>query len=294
MASVKARELSFSVNAMELAAQAWGDGQGLPVLALHGWLDNSASFDFLAPRLSGLNLVALDMAGHGQSSHRPGVGAYSFWDDIQDIFAVADALGWQQFYLLGHSRGAIIGALAAASFPERILGLVMLEGLLPEPLRAQDAPTQLANALKGLKLQANKTPSIYPSLDMAISARERGMFPLGRQAAEAITLRGTKAVAEGYCWTSDPRLLAPSPLRLSREQVDAFVGSLAVANLLILAAEGLPKLYANYLNELARFKQINMQLLAGGHHLHMEAQAPEVAEKIQHFFANFIYAETGR
>ncbi len=293
MTSIRARELCFSVNAMEFAARAWGNETGLPVLALHGWLDNSASFDMLAPYLQELNLVALDMAGHGRSGHRPGMGAYSFWDDIQDIFAVAEALGWHKFFLLGHSRGAIISGLAAAAFPERICGLAMIEGLLPEPVRAEDAPTQLANALKGLALQLGKAPNIYPSLELAISARERGMFPLGREAARAITERGTKAVGDGVCWTFDPRLLAPSPLRLSCEQVDAFVGHISVPNLLLLADQGLPKLYPNYLKELSRFKQIDMHLLEGGHHLHMEEQVSLVGEKLMQFFAQFNVAGSG-
>lgn len=284
MSNAPKKELRFSVNGMELAAQSWGNGQGLPVLALHGWLDNSASFDFLAPHLQGLNLVALDMAGHGRSGHRPGQGAYSFWDDIQDIFSAADELGWDKFFLLGHSRGAIISALAAASFPERILGLALIEGLMPEPARAQDAPQQLANALKGLKAQLAKSRTLYPNLELAISARERGMFPLSRPAAEAITMRGVKQEAGGYCWASDPRLLAPSPVKLSREQIDVFIQGVVSPNLLLLADKGLPQIYPNYLHELKRFTQINYQLLEGGHHLHMEQQAPLVATKIQQFF----------
>ena len=91
------RELRFTVNGMNFAAQEWGDSTQLPVLALHGWLDNAASFYALAPRLNNLHIVALDMAGHGQSEHRPGHMAYTPWDDINDILAVADHLGWERF-----------------------------------------------------------------------------------------------------------------------------------------------------------------------------------------------------
>ncbi|KAG1587997.1 hypothetical protein G6F46_014705 [Rhizopus delemar] len=42
-------------------------GEGPRVLALHGWLDNAASFVPLAPHLSSLQLVAIDLPGHGHS-----------------------------------------------------------------------------------------------------------------------------------------------------------------------------------------------------------------------------------
>src|SRR5690625_7580011 len=104
----------------------------MPVLALHGWLDNSASFNVLAPQLKNLHLVALDLAGHGQSDHRPGSAPYNIWEDVAEIFAVADQLGWSRFALMGHSRGAMISMLAAGTFRERISHRAMFECLSME------------------------------------------------------------------------------------------------------------------------------------------------------------------
>ena len=64
-----------------------GGSSGSPVLALHGWLDNSASFDRLAPLLPGLRLVALDLPGHGRSEHRAASAAYHFVDWVADVLA---------------------------------------------------------------------------------------------------------------------------------------------------------------------------------------------------------------
>lgn len=287
--SFSPRELRFSVNGMNFAAQEWGDATQLPVLALHGWLDNAASFFALAPRLKNLHIVALDMAGHGRSEHRPGQMAYSAWDDINDILAVADYLGWERFALLGHSRGAIIGTLAAGTFPERFIALGLVEGLLPEPARAEDAPKQLASAIQGLRVQQQKTPSIYPDMNIAIKARERGMFPLGHEAAKALTERGVIAQADGgVSWSTDPRLLAPSMIKLSREQLNSFINRVSAPIKLLLADEGLPKLYVNYLEEVARFAHVNCEMLSGGHHLHMEKEVDAVAEKLNIYFSQFI------
>ncbi len=286
--SSRPRELRFTVNGMNFAAQEWGDPTQLPVLALHGWLDNAASFFALAPRLNNLHIIALDMAGHGQSEHRPGQMAYTPWDDINDILAVADHLGWDRFVLLGHSRGAIIGTLAAGAFPERFIALGLVEGLLPEPARPEDAPKQLASAIQGLRVQQQKTPSVYPDIKMAIKARERGMFPLGHVAATALTERGVVAQAGGVSWSTDPRLLAPSMIKLSREHLQAFVNHIRAPIKLLLADGGLPTLYANYLEEVEQFAHVNYEVLSGGHHLHMEQEVDLVAEKLNEFFSQFI------
>ncbi|MGK2915619.1 MAG: alpha/beta fold hydrolase, partial [Porticoccaceae bacterium] len=104
-------EHRFVRQGLTLAAREWGDPEGLPVLALHGWLDNCGSFAVLAPLLIGVRLVALDLAGHGLSSHRSADATYNIWQDVGDVHAVAEQLGWENFALLGHSRGAMIATL---------------------------------------------------------------------------------------------------------------------------------------------------------------------------------------
>ncbi len=61
--SAHVEEIRLSLGHIELAAHLFGPEDGLPVIALHGWLDNANSFARLAPQLKGLRLVALDLAG---------------------------------------------------------------------------------------------------------------------------------------------------------------------------------------------------------------------------------------
>jgi pimeloyl-ACP methyl ester carboxylesterase len=88
---------------------------GLRVLALHGWLDNAASFVPLAAQLPGLELVAIDLPGHGHSAHLPIGAVYTTPAAITHVLDVADALGWDRFTLIGHSMGAGIASPSAAS-----------------------------------------------------------------------------------------------------------------------------------------------------------------------------------
>lgn len=280
------RALNIAIHGMQFAAQAWGNPEHRPVLALHGWLDNSASFFALAPQLDDIYLVAIDMAGHGQSSYRPGMAAYNIWEDIAEIFAIADVLGWDRFGLLGHSRGAIIAALAAGTFPERITHLGLIEGLLPEPANSAETPNQLAMSIQSLYSASSKPRSIYPTLELAIKARERGLFPLSYSAAKALTERGLIAVQEGYHWSTDQRLLVPSAIKLLPEQFSAFIHRITAPVKLVVAQEGLPKRYPNFLNAVQHYPNVEMVLLPGGHHLHMEQEVDAVAAVLNPFFSS--------
>lgn len=95
--SAPARDIRLSLPHIELAAQVYGPEDGRPVLALHGWLDNANSFARLAPKLTGLRIVALDLAGHGYSGHRPIGAGYALWDYAHDVLQAADHLGGSAF-----------------------------------------------------------------------------------------------------------------------------------------------------------------------------------------------------
>ena len=105
------REVFLDIPLGRIAALRAGDPNGPKVLALHGWLDNAASFSRLAPLLDGVRIVALDLPGHGHSDHRPLGAAYNIWDYAHDVLQTAEQFGWRRFSLLGHSMGAIVCVL---------------------------------------------------------------------------------------------------------------------------------------------------------------------------------------
>lgn len=271
-------QLNIHAQGMTFAAQAWGDPASPPVLALHGWLDNSASFYRLAPLLSNHYVVALDTAGHGLSDHRRHQEPYNIWQDVGEVFAIADEMGWEQFALLGHSRGAIISTLCAGTFPERITHLGLLDGFMPQPVPPEKAPEQLAKSI--IENRQVKTHSVYKDRQLMVRARMVGLWALSSEAAGALVERGSKAVEGGYCWRSDPRLTTASALKLSPEQVAAFVNRVQAPAKLILAEEGL---LSRFEDALAVPESWSMERLPGNHHFHMEEQVEDISGILNRF-----------
>ncbi|MGH8029957.1 MAG: alpha/beta fold hydrolase, partial [Arenimonas sp.] len=142
-----ASEITLASARGPLAALRWNEGAPVRVLALHGWLDNAASFAPLAPHFDGIELVALDLPGHGGSAHRAPGHDYVFVDWIHDVLDALDALGWERAVLLGHSMGGGIATLVAAAAPARVERLALLEALGPIGGRAEDAVARLRQAV---------------------------------------------------------------------------------------------------------------------------------------------------
>lgn len=279
-------EVRFSLPHIEVAGKVWGEPGGLPVIALHGWLDNAATFDRVAPALEGVHLVALDLPGHGLSGHMPATG-YSLWQQAASVLQVAEDLGWERFALLGHSMGAIISGILAGSLPERIIGAAMIDGLMPFTSEADDAPRQMARFFKSSLQLGSKRKPIYDSADKAISARVLGgTTPISREAAGCLVERGLMPHDGGWTWRTDPQLMLPSPLRLTQRHAVSFIENISAPACLVLANQGVMHKHPEVLNRIDAFEHLQVHRIDGGHHLHLEAQAPEVAAILKDFYTS--------
>lgn len=281
--STPVEEVRLSLPHIELAAHLFGPEDGLPVIALHGWLDNANSFARLAPKLQGLRIVALDMAGHGHSAHRPTGAGYALWDYVFDVLQVAEQLGWKRFALLGHSLGAIVSLVLAGALPERVTHLGLIDGVIPPTASGENAAERLGMALQAqLNLQDKRKP-VYSTLDRAVEARMKGVVAVSREAAELLAQRGLMPVPGGYTWRSDSRLTLASPVRLTEEQAMAFVRRVSCPTQLVVAADGMLAKHSELLSQLP----LTVTTLPGGHHLHLndESGAVLVADCFNRFFS---------
>lgn len=278
------QEFSAMANGRRICGLRWPNNpNALPTLALHGWLDNAASFSLLAEQLATLDVWAVDLPGHGLSEHRPPPGSYNLWDDLLDILALADQLGWQRFNLLGHSRGALIATLLAATMPERIARVVLLDAVWPMPVPAEQAPAILRKHLLDQRSYTNKKLPRYPSVTAAIKARQKATGS-SITAATLIVERGVAIAADGSVgWRSDPRLTLGSAFKLSEQQSRAFVAAIVAPTLILLAKNGYARI-EGIEQQLSQFPEVSCKVLPGGHEFHIEEPC-SVAPLVANFLA---------
>ncbi|WP_329742288.1 alpha/beta hydrolase [Dyella sp. A6] len=263
-------ERRIALPHLQLAALTWGEAQRPPLLALHGWLDNAASFARLAPLLAmDRQVIALDLPGHGHSDHLPPGLGYGMPDYVRCVLDAADALALSRFELLGHSLGAGIASLVAAAAPSRVQRLWLIEGLGP---LADDGRQTLDRFRKAFAAAPASGKSLrrFRDIDQAASARAIASgLPAGL--ARPIIERGLRATPEGWHWRSDPRLVRPTPIRLAETQIRALLAGIEAPTSLLLSRPTTPYLPATQMRERAScVPQIALAHMDGGHHLHLE------------------------
>ena len=278
------RDFGIEIPLGRVAALRGGTEGATPVLALHGWLDNAASFVPLARHLDGIDLVAVDLPGHGRSAHLATGADYSFYGSVNVVLDIADALGWKRFALLGHSMGAGIGSLVAAASPQRVARLVAIEALGALAEAPERTAIRMREAVAAARALPRKSLRVFPLLEPAIRARMQANA-LSEPVARLLVERGTRQVEGGFVWSSDPRLTLPSFTRLTEAQVRDLVAGIECPVRVIHASPAQPYLPDPVRRaHAAALRDGELIVIPGGHHLHME-QPAEVAAAIGDFLA---------
>lgn len=264
-----------------------GRAQAPKLLALHGWLDNAASYVPLAPWFDGFDLVAPDLPGHGASAHLPAAAEYTLVTAARAALAVADALGWERFHLLGHSLGGATASFVAAAVPQRVDKLLLIEALgsLAEP--EQRVGARLREAFAGMAALGGKQLRVFSDIATAIRARMLAN-DLSEPVARLLVERGVAPVrgeggAAGFVWRSDPRLTLTSALRMSEEQMRWLIRAIDSPTCMVWADPAqsyMPDAVRRERATLLRDGELHTR--AGTHHLHME-QPQVVGELFREF-----------
>ena len=278
----EAREVEIATRHLTLHSLQFGTGPQR-VLALHGWLDNAASFQNLAPLLRDVEIVALDLPGHGHSDHRPRGDGYYFVDYVAVVVEAADALGWDRFSFLGHSLGAGIASIAAPMLAGRIEKLALIEGLGPLVVPDDEAPERLLQALSKRRATRLKSPPCYPTIDAAVQARH-AVSDMQPESVRILVERNLREIEGGYTWRTDPQLRLGSLLYLTEAQVRAFLQRIAVPTLLVRGDRSTIFDQEKFSNRCTAVTGIEIVDLPGGHHLHLD-NPESVAAAVNAFFS---------
>jgi pimeloyl-ACP methyl ester carboxylesterase len=194
----------FELRGLRCHVRRWPGDARRRVVLLHGWMDVSASFQFLADALATeWDIYAPDWRGYGLSEWS-GADCYWFPDYIADLDQLLDRIQPDApVNLVGHSLGGNVAGLYAGIRPERVAKLVNLEGFGMAPTRPDQAPRRYARWLEELRVAPRLRP--YESYAALADRMQQNNPRLARERAEFLARHwGAQDAAGGVVLRSDP------------------------------------------------------------------------------------------
>ncbi|MCH2547648.1 MAG: alpha/beta hydrolase, partial [Alphaproteobacteria bacterium] len=152
-----------------IAFYEWGSPHAPVIICIHGLTRNGRDFDFLARALcNDYRVIAIDVAGRGNSDKLSDLRWYDNGIYMQDILALTERMNIQQFDWIGTSMGGIIGMMIASLVPNKITRLILndIGALIPK------------EGLMRIGQYVGKQP-LFPSLYEADAYMRKIMQPFG-------------------------------------------------------------------------------------------------------------------
>ncbi len=230
-----------TIRGLNYHVRRWGNPVGCPIWLLHGWMDVSASYQFLADSLLAinpeLNLYAPDWRGFGLTD-APLVGgfyndAYWFPDYLADLDALlshyhSDA----NIDLIAHSMGGNVAMLYAGARPDRVKHLVNLDAIGLSDGHAEQAPKRYAKWLDELRTPECFAP--YGTLDGVVSRLQKNNPRLPLDKAKFLAPHWSKHGGDGK-WhiQGDPAHKRSNPIVYRAAEVMACWAAITAPVLLV-------------------------------------------------------------
>ena len=117
-----------------LAVFRYGDGQGEPVLLIHGVTSSNRAFQLFADELiaRGKTPYAVDLRGRGDSNSLP--GPFGMAQHAKDMVEVINHFKWNRPDVIGHSMGGFVTAALVGLYPEQVGNVIFADGGIPLPM----------------------------------------------------------------------------------------------------------------------------------------------------------------
>ncbi|KAG8235445.1 hypothetical protein J437_LFUL015793 [Ladona fulva] len=292
-----AEEIEIPVPWGYIRGKWWGPRHIKPIIGLHGWQDNAGTFDKLAPLLpSDISLLAIDLPGHGRSSHFPcGQNYFLYWDGLMVVRRIVKHFKWNKISIIGHSLGGGIGFLYAGSYPDEIDHLVCID--IAGPVIADDkkrVPNTrvIIDKLLGYEKSLDKVFPAYTYEEAADLVMNAYQGSLTRESCEILMKRGLEKSQDGkgFHFSRDVRLKFAGLGYLHKELIMEYAANIRCKVLNIKGKPGMvfdkEEFYREVLEKLKDSAQhFEFHEVPGTHHLHLN-NPENVAPIILKFLGN--------
>lgn len=282
--------LFLQVRGLRYHVRRWPGNAQRRMLLLHGWMDVSASFQFLVDALrADWEVLAPDWRGYGLTEWGRS-DCYWFPDYLADLDALLDQLQpGEPVDLVGHSLGGNVACLYAGVRPARIRRLVNLEGFGMSVTHPQQAPERYARWLDELRHAKGFRP--YAGFAALADRLQRGNPRLTRERAEFLARHWGRELHDGQVeLRGDPAHKIVYPVLYRFEEARACWREVTAPVLWVDASEskalervGLDA--AQYAERRAAFRDLRYETLQdAGHMLHHD-QPGALASLIEEFLS---------
>jgi pimeloyl-ACP methyl ester carboxylesterase len=288
---MKASESLFlPVRGLRYHVRRWPGNARRRLVLLHGWMDVSASFQFLVDALRGdWEVLAPDWRGYGLTDWGRS-DCYWFPDYLADLDALLEHLQpGAPVDLVGHSLGANVACLYAGVRPARIRRLVNLEGFGMSVTRPEQAPERYARWLDELRSAKGFRP--YASFAALADRLQRDNPRLTRERAEFLARHwGRETPDAGVALRGDPAHKIVYPVLYRYEEARACWREVTAPVLWVdardsksIARVGLDE--AQYAERRAAFRSLRYATLENAGHMLHHDQPEALASLIEEFLS---------
>lgn len=209
----------LDVRGLRYHVRHWAAPGAPKIVLLHGWMDVSASFQFLVDELRGKwDVYAPDWRGYGLTDWGKS-DCYWFPDYLADLDYLLGVIA-SPVHLVGHSLGGNVACMYAGVQPERIAKLVNLEGFGMSATRPEDAPKRYARWLEELHDRPGLRP--YKNFGELAKRLRDGNRRLTEARAEFLARHWGRETGEGtVVLRGDPAHKIVNPVLYRYEEVRA-------------------------------------------------------------------------
>ncbi|XP_065340734.1 probable serine hydrolase [Cloeon dipterum] len=275
----KYEEVRFPVPWGHIAGKWWGPQDRQPVIAMHGWQENSNSFDPLMKILPpDVSVLTLDMPGNGLSSRFPTYGTYHLTEDLSALRAVLLHLKYKKpIRFLCHSYSSGVATTYSASYPTEVERALFIDMVKPYAMNPKTLANHGGQALdKLIDFQLNESKKEATLEEHAAQYRKALMKSMSMESAKLLMERATvfNPATGLYIANRDPRIKIEFYYSFPNEFLYEIIKKIKCKVLIVMGSKGLifesPKIIKVAKDLMEKSTDVEYVEVDGTHHVHMD------------------------